>query len=132
MENEVIDPWVDEEEEEEIEQKDLSKCRKWGLHDYHQELNNSIAVIDRCHKCGDKAVYYKRGGGYDSIKQNLTCRRVFLQPFGDTLREFKQEYGFQLAKAKRKEEYMPDNLTEKQQYIVEKAFKDGRQNKAVT
>ena len=86
------------------EQKKMSKCKKWGLHNYQVYIDNSEALVEICEKCGDKQIYNKRDGKKDENRHLLMNRRSILQPFGSMIKEFREEYGFTLGKYGQKNE----------------------------
>ena len=85
------------------EQEKMSKCKKWGYHDYQTHIDNSEVLVEICHKCGDRQIYNKRDGRKDESMHMLRNKRSMLQPFGKDAGKFAREYGYVLGKYGQKE-----------------------------
>lgn len=115
-------------------------CSKGKLHDFEIIRNLLDALIEVCVLCGERAVYNKRGGMYDTAKHLRAHLRDTLQPYGRTGKLFREVYGTQgietaarwgnKVKNRAKEEYQ--ELKEKRIAFRKRAFKgSGKSNKEI-
>lgn len=70
-----------------------AKCRKEQLHDFIAIKDLPDALIEVCRFCGEKMIYNKVNGKYDTQKYLQAHLRDTLQPYGPTGELFRRIYG---------------------------------------
>jgi len=71
-----------------------ARCRKAGLHDFHDVSDYADATVEMCTFCSTKIVWRKDDRGRMDNRRYLRVHlRSFCQPFGTTAKAFALAYG---------------------------------------